>query len=43
LAQSSFERSLELEPDNWPALKGLERIHNKLGQFALEKEYMNRA
>jgi tetratricopeptide (TPR) repeat protein len=43
IAQSFFERALAFQPDNWNALKGIARVHNKQGRFALAKEFITRA
>jgi len=43
LAQSFFERALQLEPDDWSALRGLARVFEKRGQTDLAREYITRA
>jgi len=43
LAQSFFERALQLEPDDWSALKGLARVFKRRGQLDLAREYITQA
>ena len=43
LAQSFFERALELDPDDPAAVKGLGRVFKKRGQVDLAREYLGRA
>ena len=43
LAQSFFERALQLDPDDPAAVKGLGRVFKKRGQVDLAKEYLGRA
>jgi tetratricopeptide (TPR) repeat protein len=42
LAQSFFERALQLEPDCEEALKNLGRLFKKRGRFDLAREYLDR-
>ncbi len=43
LAQSFFERALQLDPDDPAAVKGLGRVFKKRGQVDLAREYLGRA
>jgi tetratricopeptide (TPR) repeat protein len=43
LAQSYFERALQIDPDDALTLRNLGRLFKKRGQVDLAKEYLNRA
>jgi protein O-GlcNAc transferase len=43
MAQSFFERALQLDPDDPEAVKGLGRVFKKRGQVDLAREYLSRA
>jgi Flp pilus assembly protein TadD len=43
MAQSFFERALQLESDDWEALSGLARVFKQRGEFELAREYITRA